>query len=281
MGIVLLIFVVAIGVAVGVLLDHHNATLNDWLMGLFTYAIAVATVLALFQDWLRSQFWHPKLDVTIEPVPPDSHKTAAYRPDPGDPDILVEGSCFYYRLRVHNRGSIAAKSVEIYVTNVEHRVDGNWMVYEKFIPQYLVWSLLDRAYSLPNLPPKSFRHCDLGHVFDPAERHLFGPTEHDYNVPGNETIFCLDVHVQALRRGHLLPPGEYRISIEVAAANVEPSTFTVVVRNPGNWFENEGQMLQNGIRAFLVDAAGNAVQEGEIVVSNRNLVSSLLEWITP
>lgn len=256
----LLFLFLAATFAVVYLLYANCASLNDWLMGLFTYFIAVATTLALFQDWLRSLIWHPELDLTIESKPPDSHKTSAYYAPAQDiasnrkNPLLFEAPCFYYRLRIHNRGRVAAREVEVYAMQVQRKSNtGEWGTVERFDPQYLVWSYLKLVY-LPILPPRSARHCDLGHVISPKSRKSFDTTENDENVlDDNETILSLDVSVKPLRRGHLLPKGEYRISLEVAASNAEPRTFRVVANNPGTWYDAEGDMLTKGVTVRLAN----------------------------
>src|SRR6185437_630236 len=99
-------------------------------------------------------------------------------------------------------------------TRVQRRVDSEWVNFEQFIPQYLSWSLLPGTTSLSIIPPKASRYCDLAHVLRPADRAQVDVTENDPKVPANETILSLDVSVKALRRGHLLPKGEYRIHLE-------------------------------------------------------------------
>jgi hypothetical protein len=148
-------------------------------------------------------------------------------------------------MRVENAGNVAAREVEVYATNVEKRTtSGEWQRVERFIPQYLTWSLVGVV--LPILPPKASRHCDVGHIIHPKYRRNFHVVENDEKVGDDETILSLDVLPKALRRGHLLPKGEYRITLEVAASNAKPRTVVLYAHNPGVWHEDEATMLSDG-----------------------------------
>lgn len=233
------------------LLYHNHSPLNDWLTAILTYVIAAATALALFQDWFRSLFWYPELQMSIAAEPPDSHRTYRYASVPTTPEITFLDPCYYYRLKVRNIGNAAAREVEVYATQVKQWTDSGWSDFTQFIPQYLSWSLLRGTTSLPIIPPKASRYCDLGHVLNPVERANVDVYENDSKLPHNETILSLDVSVKALRRGHLLPKGKYKIHLEVTASNAEPRTCIVTAINPGVWHDDEATMLRDGVRCIL------------------------------
>jgi len=52
---------------------------------------------------------------------------------------------------------------------------------------------------------------------------------------------------------HLLPPGIYRLSIVVAAANAKPLTKTLEIHLNGQWYDMESKMLEEGISIRLLD----------------------------
>ncbi|HEY6091815.1 MAG TPA: hypothetical protein VIV83_07480 [Gemmatimonadales bacterium] len=227
------------------------SSINETLLVVFTGVLAVATILALFQDWVRSLIWHPTLKATIESRPPDCHKTSAYY---GVAPNYSEAPCFYYRLRVTNTGWAAAHIVEVYATNVERRTStGEWQRVERFIPQYLNWSLLETI-QLPIIPPGASRHCDVGHVVNPKHRRNLDPIENDEQVPEDQTLLSLDVRPRPLRRSHLLPKGEYRITLEIAASNAKPRTAVLFANNPGTWHDDEAIMLRDGVSIALGSA---------------------------
>jgi hypothetical protein len=51
----------------------------------------------------------------------------------------------------------------------------------------------------------------------------------------------------ATDRNYLLPPGSYRLVLELAAKNARPIRRTLQITVTGNWFADERQMLERGI----------------------------------
>lgn len=71
-------------------------------------------IVGIFQDWIRSKLWKPKLRVSVKVVPPDCHKTSFYRTDI---DRKVSDT-YYFRFRVENLGNDFAEDVEGMVVEV-------------------------------------------------------------------------------------------------------------------------------------------------------------------
>jgi hypothetical protein len=224
----------------------------DWLMVGLTFVIALATVGVVFQDQLRARFWRPRLQVLPVSSKQDCHKTTALDSTDGQPR-----PCYYYRLRVHNDGNTAARDVEVFAKGLTQAgPDGKWTPVERFVPQWHEWSVLRNVEALkgiylPSIPPDAARHFDLGHVIHPAYRGNFA-LEQDPAVDPNAAVFSLDGVVRYQRLGHLLPPGRYKVVLELAASNMRPRTFEVEVNNPGMWHDDEDAMLAHGVTVLRV-----------------------------
>ncbi len=207
-------------------MEDPAVSLNEWLLILFTGVIAFAAVTSIFQDRIRALLWHPELDLKIEPRPPDCHKTGWYP----NPDVALGRTlpCYYYRARIHNNGKETARHIEVFIQDIRRKTTtGAWEAFERFIPQYLVWAIVPPGQThLPMLLPRSHRHFDLAHVVRPSDRKLL-PREHDADAPEDRTVVSLNVDVPYLRKGHLLPPGEYRITLTVGGINAASKNFVL------------------------------------------------------
>ena len=116
-----------------------------------------------------------------------------------------------------------------------------------FLPMNLVWSNFEtRTLFVPRIGPRLGRHCDLGHVIWPAERAAFAMEE--FADSGRDaTLFSLDLAVKPNTGTHLLQPGIYQMDFSVAARNAKTITGTVRILLTGRWFDDEGEMLRDGI----------------------------------
>ena len=93
--------------------------------------------------------------------------------------------------------------------------------------------------------PKMGRHCDLGHISDPARKAATGDEIPD--VAAEKTIFHLELEIKPATGSHLLPPGYYRLELRVAAANARPITKTLEINHTGQWFIEEDKMFDEGV----------------------------------
>ena len=230
----------------------------DWVIACATIALVVATlalaIVAAFQDRIRSRLWHPRLDVSIEAATPDCLKI----PLGGPPGTGVDS--IYLRLRVSNSGDAQAEQAEVYAQRLEQRVGTVWARVATFLPMNLKWSNTAGFPPLDQIrvsiaPGGVFRHCDIGRIADPARRHQL--SVQDYN-PGlglthDQTSLAFDTVVTPAHLGHIVPPGDYRLSILVGAANAPPITRCVSLHIRGTWFADEATMLANGIAVGVSD----------------------------
>ena len=95
------------------------------------------------------------------------------------------------------------------------------------------------------ISPEMGKHCDLGHINHPSKRPLLGE-----DLPGlrqTSTVLALDLEVSPNTLSHLIPPGEYRLEIKLAATNSKPVIKIIEMDIKGNWYDNENEMFSKGI----------------------------------
>lgn len=222
-------------------------TVADWIVAAGTGVMAIVAVVAIFQDRIRAWLTHPTLSASIDVSPPDCHKTtvASYTPQG---QIVRRADCYYFRLRVKNSGNQRAEMVEIFAGELSKRqADGSFRKMDSFLPMNLLWSHIRKPFR-DAISPGMEKLCDLGHIVDPAQRSKF-PMEGNpqLGVPAGQTIFSFDLEVQSFTMSHLIPPGTYRLTVLVGAANAKPVRKTMEIVLTGDWYDDESRMLGEGI----------------------------------
>jgi len=208
-------------------------------------ATLLAVVVALLKEQLQSLFWKPEFKVQIETRPPFCIKTQSSVTGTGldgTTRLLWSGSIYWARLWVENKGTRRAESVEVFVTKVQHlNRDHSSTPVEGFVPSNLRW-----ANTTPSNPeifyginPEMGRYCDLGSVADPACTTL----REIRGVPRGTATFDLVLQSPPPGDAHRLPPGDYRITFKISAANAKPVERTVELSISGHWTEDEKAML--------------------------------------
>lgn len=234
----------------------------DWLSAIGTLlAVLAALFIAIFQDWLRTIFSRPRLEVSISLNPPYCHKVVKYFTyPPMSPDNPLYGKqyqadCYYFRLRIKNNGDVRAEHVEVYAAKLTKQVaDGSFQLVESFTPMNLVWSNIRKAY-LPAISPKMEKLCDLGHIIDPEKRKMdFEDNNPNLNVSPSETTFSFDVELISSTLGHVIEPGRYRLKLITGAANSKPIEKTLEINLTGKWYDDERKMLAEGISIAILNS---------------------------
>lgn len=233
---------------------------TDWLSAIGTLlAVVAALFIAIFQDWLRSIFSRPRLEVSISLNPPYCHKIVKYftypplAPDNQLYSKQFQADCYYFRLRIKNNGEVRAEHVEVYAAELTKQVaDGSFQLVETFTPMNLIWSNIGKAY-LPAISPKMEKLCDLGHIIDPDKRKMvFEDNNPDLNASPSETTFSFDVELISSTLGHVIEPGRYRLKLITGAANSKPIEKTLEINLTGKWFDDERKMLAEGISIAIL-----------------------------
>ncbi|MEJ2600262.1 MAG: hypothetical protein P8Z00_18145 [Anaerolineales bacterium] len=234
----------------------------DWLSAIGTLlAVLAALFIAIFQDWLRTIFSRPRLEVSISLNPPYCHKVVKYFTYPPlAPDNPLYGKqyqadCYYFRLQIKNNGDVRAEHVEVYAAELTKQVaDGSFQLVETFTPMNLVWSHTSKAY-LPAISPKMEKLCDLGHIIDPDKREVaFEDNNPNLTVPPNETTFSFEVETLSSTLGHVIEPGRYRLKLITGAANSKPIEKTLEINLTGKWYDDERKMLAEGISITILNS---------------------------
>lgn len=215
-----------------------NGPASNWFVAAGTLVLAFV---AVFQEWIKSWFFKPTLNLRIRATRPYAEKTSFN----GNSDV------YYFRVQVTNSGRKAAEDVQVFASSVKRKkADNKYESVDRFTPMALKWTHKGVAtlnYLLPKMPPA---YCDLGHITDPA-RKIAPPFEGLDDVRPEETVFVLETEVNPNSKGNLFGPGEYHIYLTVAASNCEPREFKLTLKLPGKWFPDEARMYRDGIGIVL------------------------------
>ncbi len=227
------------------------------------WAAAIATFLAalvaLFkEDIVYYVFWwhHPSLIVRTRRGAPDWAKTpiVGIYPEelPSGEQVQRWGpiaDAYYFRIWVENTGRERAEDVQVYAAKLwKRQADSTFQPVNTFLPMNLRWAHSPNPAEpeiFDDMNPEMGRHCDLGHICDPARKAATG--DEIAGVEAEKTIFHLELEIKPARGSHLLPPGYYRLELRVAAANARPITKILEINHTGRWFPDEEKMFDEGV----------------------------------
>lgn len=217
----------------------NGGAVADWVVAFGTLVLALV---AVFQDTVRGWFYRPTFQISTKTGPPDCV---------AGPVNLLDGSfvadSVYLRVWVENVGNATARNVEVYAKELRRRrADTNWERVSAFPPMNLRWANLGTIY-FPSIAPEMGKHCDVGHVVDPARRHLLKEDAPRLDLTNQQSSLAFDLMVAPNHRGHIVGPGEYQLDILVAAENVRPKKAKVVINLRGPWYPDEATMLRDGV----------------------------------
>jgi hypothetical protein len=126
----------------------------------------------------------------------------------------------------------------------------------------LVWSnsppepnFKDRTYLLL-LPPKTTKHCDVGHIIDPKMRGAFEEENARLRLKPDEMSLTFDVIAKPNHQGHIVRPGTCRLDIVIAAENAKTLERRVETTLHGSWHDDEATMLSSGVGIRVLDTEG-------------------------
>jgi hypothetical protein len=258
----------------------------EWFTAIGTIVLAGGTVIlafvAIFQDTVRGWIYRPKLEVSIQPQPPNcfavpmthanrhsrstlttmgSGTSRLLASDFGDP-IVADGTpvpdSIYLRLWVKNTAKTAARNVEVYASELlRSRADNvTWDRVNEFTPMNLRWADLHLVY-FSIIVRGMGKHCDLGHIVDPARRASPNLRNQEENprlgLTDQQTSLTFDLITAPNHKGHIVGPGHYRLKILVAAENSRrPLEKTISIVLTGNWYQDEARMLRDGVNVSIM-----------------------------
>ena len=172
----------------------------EWLTGIGTIVLAVV---AVFQDSIRAWVYHPTLEASVETKPPDCNAI------PLTGSIGEPINSYYLRIWIKNTGKATAKNVEVYAKELlKLRADRTWERMHEFPPMNLKWSDIQQVY-WPNIVPQMGKHCDLGHIIDPAHRD-HPAIQHEVNrklqLTDQQVSLAFDLITIPNPKGHVIGP---------------------------------------------------------------------------
>jgi hypothetical protein len=219
-------------------------TIADWLVAVGTLVLAAV---AIFQETIRGWFYRPAFQVSIKTEPPDC-VAVPFGPLPNG--MMIDA--FYLRLWIENTGNATAKNAEVYADELRRqRLDGTSEPVRSFPPMNLKWANIGVIY-FPAIAPKMGKHCDLGHITDPARRQLLSGDVPRLGLTNQQTSLAFDLMVAPNHKGHIVGPGEYQLDIRVAAENALPVKRTITISLQGTWYPDETTMLRDGVGATVL-----------------------------
>lgn len=209
------------------MLSHNQVA--DWLTAIGTLlAVFAALFIETGLKWIR----RPRLKIHVTCNPPDCHKTTWYTTP-----------CYYYRIKVENKGLGVAERVEVYAAKLYGKAEDRWQKVELFLPLDLKWSSLGIPI-LPILAPDMERYCDIGHIIEPhGLREMW---KYPFSLKDDNTKFFLETEVEPNTGSHILEPGKYRLELWISAANFKPIKRTLEIFISGKWYDDENEMISTG-----------------------------------
>jgi hypothetical protein len=211
----------------------------DWIVAGGTLVLAAV---AVFQQTIRSWLYAPEFRVSAKTEPPDCVAV---------PFTLQDGTfvadSVYLRIWVENTGNVTARNVEVYARDLRRRrADGTWERVGSFPPMNLKWANVGGIY-FPSIAPDMGKHCDVGHIVDPARRNLLPEDPRGVDPTDRRAHVAFDLMAAPNHRGHIVGPGEYHLEVVVAAENARPITRTIAISLRGTWDADEARMLRDGV----------------------------------
>ena len=221
-------------------------------------ATLCAVTVALFKEKLLGKWHRAKLAARILLTPPDSFKEIWKYKVTFSLGSTQENETnrYVFRLWVTNQGSFdRAENVQVFAKSLEKlAVDSKTYVpITEFLPMNLVWSHTNGKTFLEAISAHGMgRHCDLGHILNPAAYQSINDIEKP-KVLNGKTVFMLDVEFKHFNKSYLLEPGTYRLHIIIVGQNALPESKVVEISFTGDWFEDQDKMFRDGVRINILN----------------------------
>ena len=193
----------------------------------------LVVVVALFQDWIRTQWNRTKLKLTIKMEPPDCHLIRLT-----DQSGHISINSIYLRIRVQNLGAKSAENVEVMITDLWKIEAGGKSRMQTFLPMNLLWSHYGTRSE--NIPDGVFKHCDLGSVRPTAGHNPIAVMKFDTAVQPNQ--------VSGGVTPNIVGAGKYEFELVATANNAKPDTSLWQFEFDGTWLDSETLMLGEHIK---------------------------------
>lgn len=226
----------------------------DWIAGGSTF---LAVLVALFREPIAAWLNRPRLRVRVLAGAPDVAKTTMHVRLPGPVPTFGTVPIYMFRLWIENQGRSRAADIQVFASSLESTNDGglSFMKVDGFLPMNLLWShaIKEPEVFAEGIAPTMGKHCDLGYVAHPPARAALG---HELPSVGLDmAVFCLSLETAPNTKSHLIPPGDYRLTLRIAGSNCEAIEETLRIKLTGMWSENEVHMLAENARVWTMGQA--------------------------
>jgi hypothetical protein len=144
-----------------------------------------------------------------------------------------------------------AENVQVYASRLgELGADNEFADIPDFLPLNMRWSNSPPggpAAILDGISPKMGAFCDIVGLCDPANPLQRKPKD----TPANTTVGQLQLEVAPFTGTDLLSPGTYRLTLRIAAANVEPIDKIFEFKHTGMWLQDDTAMRRDCLGVSL------------------------------
>lgn len=186
--------------------------INDNLSLAFGAVALIISIVAFVEKYIKQ----PSLDTKYRHEPPDCRRATARMENRGDYWV------FYFAVRILNKGWVKADNVRVKLIRLWEKKNDEWEENTGINPDLLKWRLSDPSDTQfePTIHPDTFEFCNLGYIVHPPVRQYLK----EERVPERteditEPIFHIQVRYDSLNKAHLLPPGIYKLDVEVSCSN--------------------------------------------------------------
>jgi hypothetical protein len=215
--------------------------LVQWVgVGVSSFAAVItlcAVVVALSREELRRVCWKPRLAVKVNLGPPDCHH------------ILLNRTidAYYLHLKIQNSGNRRAEKTEVFVAELSQWQpdSSSFEPVNRFLPMNLLWSHSENVVFTDVIAPDMAKHCNLGHIIHPEHAEACGETLPD--VPKGQLVFSFELQSKPFHGCHLVGPGIYRLTLQIAETNVVEKPVRLELTVPEKWDFDKEKMLLRGL----------------------------------
>lgn len=225
------------------------STLAQWAGAAGTFCVVA---LALFRDLILGWWRRPKLVATCTKEIPCTVKVESIAwPGKYSDKIRWKGDRYFVRIRVFNDGKARAEKIQVSVSELAKRgLDEKFEDIRTILPLNLKWSNSPPEGAvtiLDGISSKMPAFCDVISLWNPANPHQRRPAD----TPDNATVGQLELEVPMPNDTDLLPPGTYRLTIRIAAANREPIERELEFKHTGAWIDDDVTMRRDCLAISL------------------------------
>lgn len=233
-----------------------QSSLAQWFAAVGTIA---AVIVALFRDPISAWWRKPQLCATCTKEIPWTVRVPisvlvrgpGQASGQGPIQTVWSGDCYFVRVKIENTGRTRAEKVQVSALNLARRgLDGAFVDIPTILPLNMKWSNSPPSGAvtvLDGISRKMSAFCDIISLCDPANPYQARPQSTAQNL----TIGQLQFEFEPSDGSHLLAPGTYRLSLRIAAANVEPIDRIVEFTHAGTWTQDDVAMRRDHLVVSL------------------------------